>query len=200
MLPPTHFPPIHCSIYCFDILLKSQYASLLHTPTMARRELCPCCFQMVTKTQLKKHAEEATKKQSITTMGRNPAIPATKLRIKPITGNDIFLPQALPPTPAPPVDEGTSCPNTSVGSYPSVTSPPLPIPSHSIEDNDFPPDDVERLHNPPQVPEPPNYPSMETSDADEDSSETEDQGEIRDELNLNEFLDDEYLEQGRSSA
>jgi hypothetical protein len=201
----THLSPI----YCFDVLLGLQYASPLtrYTFTMGRRELCPCCLQKVTKAQLKKHAEEATKKQSITAMGRNPTTPATKLRIRPITGNDIFSPQASPPVLVPPPDEGTSFPDTFTGSPPPVTSLLPPIAPYSIQDNDFPPDDVRNFDEPPQAPKSPDYPLMETSDTDEDGSETRDQGEsgtedrgtIQDELGLDGLLDEEYLKQGRSS-
>lgn len=165
---------------------------------MGRRELCPCCLQIVTNSQLKKHAEEAAKKQSIMAMGGNPTAPATQLKIRPITGNDIFP----PPVPAPPVDKGPPCPDISMG------SPPPFAPPYSIEDDDFPPDDAEHPHgNPPHDFEPPHsYPSMEKSDTDEDDSEaedqdqggTKDQGEVRDELNLDEFLDEEHLRQGES--
>jgi len=155
---------------------------------------------MVTHTQLKKHAEEAAKKQSIATMGRNLTAPATELRIKPITGDDIFPPHVSAPTTTPPADEGALCPNASAGPSPPITSPPPLVLPRFIEDNDFPPDDVGHLHDPSQVPEPPSYPSMEMSDTDEDSSETEDQGKTQNESNLNESMDEEYLKQGTLSS
>lgn len=163
---------------------------------MGRREICPCCLQEVTKAQLKKHAEEAARKQSIIAMGGDSTTPAATLRVLPITGNDIFASKASAPAPTLPVDDSTPCPDISMGSPPPVP-PPYPIPRHSIADDDFPPDVVEHPHNP-QVPEPPDYPSMEMSDV-EDSSETEDedQGRVEGEPNLNDFMDWEYLKQGK---
>src|SRR5882757_5006826 len=108
---------------------------------MGRRELCPCCLKYVTQGQLKRHAEEATRKQSILAMGGDPTIPDIPLREKPITGNNIFPPQAsappptLTPTPAPPVDDDISYPEDPIDS----PQDPLPLPCfiapHPVEDN-----------------------------------------------------------------
>ena len=70
------------------------------------------------------------------------------------------------------------------------------IPPHSIEDDDFPPDPVEHPYDPPKVPEPPNYPSMEAPDTDTDQ-EDEDEERVEDEPSLEEFMDWEYLNQGK---
>ena len=165
---------------------------------MGHRELCPCCLKFVTKAQLKEHAEEAERQKNIIAMGGDPTTPATTLKVAPITGNDIFGPRLSAPTPVPPVDDGGTSPDTFVGSPPYTASPPH-FPSHSIDDDDFPPDPVEHPHDPPQVPEPPNYPSMQMSDEDDDQDEsgTEDQSETQGGPNLEEFMDWEYLRQGR---
>jgi len=137
-------------------------------------------------------------------MGGDSTTPAATLRVLPITGNDIFVSQASASVPVPPVDDGPSCPDISMGSSPPV-SLPSSIPPHSIADDDFPPDIVEHSYNP-QVPEPPDYPSMEMSDA-EGSSEAEDQdqdddtmkdrGRAQGEPNLDDFMDQEYFKQGK---
>ena len=159
---------------------------------MGRRELCPCCLGEVTKSQLKKHAEEAARKQSIIAMGGDPSTPAATLKVLPITGNDIFVSQASAPTSIPLVDDGTPCPDISMGSPPPVASLSCSVPPRFIADDDFPPDVVEHSRDPP---EPPDYPSMEMSDV-EDNSENEDQDQGS-EPNLNDFMDLEYLKQGK---
>jgi hypothetical protein len=156
-------------------------------------------LQYVTQGQLKKHANETARRQSILAMGGNPNVRNVPLRIIPITGNDIFPPQA--PAPAPPADDMS---NTEPFVNPPPQSPSLPrvIPSHSIEDDDFPPDTANPSNSPPPDAEFPKYPSFETSDEDEDVSETGDQDEhgtkeqAQCEENLDEFMDFEFLNQG----
>ena len=158
---------------------------------MGRRELCPCCLQQVTQTQLKAHAEEAERRRSIISMGRDPNTPAATLRVVPITGNDIFESRAL--APSPPVDDrGASIPN-DLSSFPTPNNFIAP---HPIEDDDFPPDPIDHLNDPPQVPESPDYPSMEAPDIDTDEDE-EDKERVQDKPNLEEFMDWEYLQQGK---
>ncbi|KAF9643934.1 hypothetical protein BDM02DRAFT_1275385 [Thelephora ganbajun] len=142
---------------------------------MGCREFCPCCFQMVTKAQLKRHAEEVARQQS---GFADPTIISStvRLRVKPITGDDIFGPQASAPTPAPPVDNGTFYPEISAGPPLPVASPPYFIPLHSIEDDDFPLDPVEHPRPPSRLPD---YPSIETSDVDEHYGEAEEQDKGR---------------------
>ena len=168
---------------------------------MGRRELCPCCLNYVTQGQLKKHADETARRQSILAMGGNPDIRNVPLRIKPITGNDIFPPQA--PAPAPPTDDNAFDTEAFVDSPPQP--PPLPrvIPSHSINDNDFPPDIADSSNTPPPASKFPEYPLVEMSDGEEDENETGDQGkhgteEAQREARLDEFMDFEYLKQGES--
>ena len=159
---------------------------------------------MVTQVQLKKHLGEAARKQSVARMGGDPTAPATTLRIRPITGNDIFpspSPTPVPtPEPAPTGGDNTVNSEDSVGLPPSTTLPPHSIPPHFIEDNDFQPDATEHFHDPPQVPEPYEYPLMEMSD--EDDSEAEDQHDpgknkdpVQDAPDIEE-IDWEYLRQG----
>jgi len=168
---------------------------------MGRRELCPCCGQHVTQAVLKKHADEAARRQHVIAMGGDPTSPAVTLKVKPITGNDTFGSRARVPvsTVTPPtIDEDLPDSNLFMGaSPPPVTLPQHFISPHPIEDNDFPPDPIEYDHDPPEVSDPPDfYPSMET-DADEDEDETEGEGEApNNEPNLEEFMDWEYLKQG----
>lgn len=171
---------------------------------MPQRELCPCCLKWVTQKQLKKHAAESARRESVRAMGGDPDIPSISFKFKPITGNDIFPPQPPTPTPSPLVNNDILGLDVSVG--PSQQPPQLPrsIPLHPIEDNDFPPDDAGPSHEPPQPPKPPDYPSMETSDSDEDNNESEDQDEdeteksVPHEPNLTNFMDFEFLKQGGS--
>jgi len=123
------------------------------------------------------------------------------LKIRPITGNDIFGPTATLPT----VDEDPESESDPLmaASPPPVTSLPyFPPLSHSIEDDDFQPDPVEHALDPPQASDPPDcYPSMEISDSDgdedEDDNKTEGEGEAPgDGPDLEEFMDWEYLKQG----
>jgi len=126
-------------------------------------------------------------------MGGDPTTPAATLKIPPITGNDIFASRASLPTPA---NEGTPSPSIFSGSLPPVASPSHFLPPHPIEDDDFPPDLAEDQHDPPEVPQLPDYyPSMEDAEENRDDSETENEGEA--ELNLEDFMDWEYLKQGR---
>lgn len=162
---------------------------------MGHRELCPCCLQHVTKGQLKKHADEVARRQHILAMGGDPAIIDFPLMVKPITGNDIFKPEA--PVPAPLVGDDAFCPNVPVDSPPPTSSLPHLIPPHSVEDNDFPPDEMEPDTikypcTPPHSSEFSYYPSMETPDANEDDSEEQ----VQCEANLDEFMDAGFLEQG----
>lgn len=158
---------------------------------------------MVTKAQLKAHAEEAERRSNIITMGGDPTtiMPATTLSVAPITGNDIFESRALKPTPTLPTNGGDTsglddflCPPTPVTSLPHL------VPPYSIEDDDFPPDPFEHPHDPPKVPEYPDYPSMGTldSDMDQDEGGIEDQDAAEGLPNLEEFMDLEYLKQGTS--
>ncbi|KAF9643930.1 hypothetical protein BDM02DRAFT_3122709 [Thelephora ganbajun] len=118
---------------------------------------------MVTKAQLKRHAEEVARQRS---GFADPTIISStvRLRAKPITGDDIFGPQASAPTPAPPVDDEAFYPKVSVSPPPSATSLPHVIPPHSIEGDDFPPDPVEHLCALSKVPKLPDHLSIETSD------------------------------------
>ena len=153
---------------------------------------------------MKRHTNEAARRQNIAAMGIDPAPPAATLRITPITGNDIFgsRTQASAPTVTPPIideDIGRSDNFTT----PSRSAAPLPrsIPQYSIPDNDFPPDSTRHEHNPPQFSDPPNcYPSMEASNTEEDGDEdkTEDRGHVQgdDEPHPEGFMDLEYLGQG----
>lgn len=129
-------------------------------------------------------------------MGGDPTIPDIPLMVKPITGNDIFKPQVSVPTPS--IVDDTFYPDVPVDSPTPPPSLPRSIPQHSIGDDDFPPDTIEyndsKLpHTPPQPPEFPSYPSMETSDTDENEREERAQHEI----GLDEFMDLEYLKQGK---
>ena len=98
---------------------------------MGHRELCICCFQLVTQAQLRKHAAEAARRERVIAMGGDPDIPevSPRFRMKPITGNDIFPPQPSTPTPASSVDDHTFYPGPFAGSPPSTVSSP-----HYIED------------------------------------------------------------------
>lgn len=89
---------------------------------MGRRELCICCFQLVTQAQLKKHAEEAARKERVIAMGGDPSVPDIPLRLKPITGNDIFPPRVPTPASASPVRDRTFYPESL------PPAPPLPHP------------------------------------------------------------------------
>ena len=151
---------------------------------------------------LKRHTDEMARRQNIATMGVDLTPPASKLKVTPITGNDIFgsRAQALAPTFTPPiVDEGTSHPSPFAALPPPVTPLPHFVQSHSIEDDDFPPDPVEHANAPPEVLDPPDcYPSMEVPDADTDEDEPRGRNEAQgeDEPDLQRFLDWEYLKQG----
>lgn len=98
---------------------------------MGRRELCICCFQMVTRAQLKKHAEQAAREQRVIAMGGDPSIPDIPLTMKPITGNDIFSPRVRFPAPvlASPAEDSeyASYSDVFVGSPSPVASPRQPI-------------------------------------------------------------------------
>lgn len=157
----------------------------------------------VSQAKAAQHAEEAKRKQSILAMGGDPTVATATLMVPPITGNDIFR-RASASTSR--VDnEDALSPDISMGSPAPVSLPPHLVSPHFIEDDDFPPDTVEYPHEPPQAPDPHDYPSMEVSDADEDDSEpesdsgTEDQGGVQSEPNLDEFMDWEYLKQGKFS-
>ena len=160
---------------------------------------------MVTQDQLKKHLDEAARKQGISMMGGDPTGLATPLRIQPITGNNIFPSPSPTPTPTPAPEsaptggDNTLVPEGSISLPPPTTLPLHSIPQHFIDDNDFQPDTTEHIHDPPQVPESYEYPSMEMSD--EDDSEAKDQDDsrrnedsIRDAPDLEE-IDWEYLRQ-----
>ena len=156
----------------------------------------------VSQAKAAQHAEEAKRKQSILAMGGDPTVATATLMVPPITGNDIFRRASASSR----VDnEDALSPDISMGSPPPVSLPPHLVSPHFIEDDDFPPDTVEYPHEPPQAPDPHDYPSMEVSDADEDDSEpesdsgTEDQGGVQSEPNLDEFMDWEYLKQGKFS-
>ena len=87
----------------------------------------------------------------------------------------------------------------TAASPPLVTLPRHFVSPHSIDDDDFPPDPVEHVLDPPQVSDPlDHYPSVEMSDADEgeDESESEDEA-LSDKPDLEEFMDWEYLKQGK---
>lgn len=99
---------------------------------MGRRELCICCFQLVTKAQLKKHAAEAARRERIIAMGGDPSIPDIPLRIKPITGNDIFPRRTPVPSLEPPVGDHAFRPE----GFPK-SPPPPPSPPHFIEDDRY---------------------------------------------------------------
>lgn len=156
---------------------------------------------------LKKHADEVARRRNVAAMGGDPAPPATMLQIKPITGNDVFgsRARATAPTVIPPiVDESASHSDTFTPSPSPVTPPPHFIPSHSVGDNDFLPDPVEHVHDPPpegpSFPDHEYYPSMEMSDADalEDEGEGEGEDGVQDdEPDLESFMDWEYLKEGK---
>lgn len=165
---------------------------------MGHRELCPCCLKYVTQGQLKKHAHETARRQSILAMGGDPTIPDIPLRTKPITGNDIFKPQAPTPapTPVPSVHDEAAHPGIPIHSPVPISSLPHSVPPHSIKDDDFPTDTPESdaTRHPPVSPQSfefPDYPSVETPDTDENASDEQDQ----DEINLDEFMDLEFLKQ-----
>ena len=158
---------------------------------------------MVTPAQLKKHLVEAARKQSIAAMGGDPTTSeAPMLKIRPITGNDIFPPQDPAPTHIPTVNDDVPNPEVSVSSPSPAATLPHPIPSHLIDDNDFTPDTIDHPHDPPNIPKPLQYPSIEIFDEGEDDTETEDQddsggsqGAVQDVPHLEEFMDWEYLTQ-----
>jgi hypothetical protein len=162
---------------------------------MARKVWCSCCGEKVTPAALKKHTDEAARQQNIAAMGLDPT-PATTLKIAPITGNDVFESRARPlaPTVTPPMfDDNTSHSNNFAASPPLAASLPHFLSPHSINEDDFLPDPVQYVHDPPQVWDPPgHYPSMETSDGEDKDGEVQD----GDEPDLEGFMDWEYLKQG----
>lgn len=189
-------------------LAVTRALNLIH-PAMPRREWCQCCGKYVTLATLKKHAEEAKRRQHIATLGGdvlNP--PVATLKVTPITGNDIFGSHTHIPPPTvmqPPVDEDASNPDLlATASPPPAASLPHFLPSHPIEDNDFQPDPIEDMHDPPQVSDPPDcYPSMGTDDTDDDEDEDGDGAEDKREApdgspDLEDYMDWEYLRQGNS--
>ena len=170
----------------------------------------------MTQSTLKKHADEAARRQHIATMGIDPAPPVARLKVTPITGNDVFESQAQASvsTVTPPIiDEGVSHTGPFTTLPPSVAPLPHFIPPYFIDDDDFQPDPAEHSHDPPQGSDPPDcYPSMEMTEVDEPEvngeDEPEDNGEDKpednsgvqgeEELDLERFMDWEYLKQGDS--
>ena len=141
--------------------------------------------------------------RSVRAMGGDPTIPDIPLMVKPVTGNDIFRPRAPAPTPATPVDNDTFHPDvpTPTNSPTPVRSLPCFITPHYVQDDDFPadttePNTIEHAPLPPQPSEFPDYPLMEMPDSDEDEGDVQDPHEI----DLDEFMDLEFLQQGNYSS
>lgn len=162
---------------------------------MARKQWCSCCGEKVTEAILRKHTDEAARRQNVAGMGAAPA-PATTLKVTPITGNDVFESRARPsvPTVTPPIfDNNSSHSDHFAASPPPAASLPHFLSPHSIDEDDFPPDPIQYVHDPPQVWDPPShYPSMEASDDEDKDGEVQD----GDEPDLERFMDWEYLKQG----
>ena len=139
--------------------------------------------------------------EEIQKLGGNANIPQdVRIKLKPITGNDIFLPPAPPTQISPPsVTNNAGDPDISTTPPPQPPSLPRPIPTHLIEDEDFPPDTVGPPCKPPSTPEPSAYPTMEVSDtSDESDGEAEDQEEqTRYNTDLADSIDVEFLKQGK---
>jgi len=167
---------------------------------MGCREWCSCCEQPVTPTVLKKHADEAARQRHIAGMGGD-LPPATTLKVTPITGNETFGSHTRVSGPTVTIDEDTSQPDFFTPVSPTlVASLPHSLPLHFVEDDDFSPDPVKHIHDPPQVSEPADcYPSMEMSDADTDDDEDKAKGKgVQDEPDLEAFMDEGYLRQVNS--
>jgi hypothetical protein len=114
-------------------------------------------WEKVTEAVLRKHTDEAARRQNVAGMGANPA-PATTLKITPITGNNISESRArsLVPTVTPLIfDNDSSHSDHFAASPPPAASLPHFLSPHSINEDDFPPDPIQYVHDPARFGTPP---------------------------------------------